>query len=83
MNHVLQYTGLEQRLECPPIHDITRTVKEFVDVELQSGVLKNAHWPILVELYQHINIAFRAFFARATEPNTVACATPSPRNSVS
>lgn len=63
MNHVVQYTVLEQWLECPPIHDVTRTVEEFVDVDLQSGVLKNAHWPILVELHQHINIAFRAFFA--------------------
>jgi hypothetical protein len=63
MNRVLQYTGLEQWLECPPIHDVTRTVEEFVDVELQSGVLKDADWPVLVELHQHINIAFRAFFA--------------------
>ena len=63
MNHVVQYTGLEQWLECPPIHDVTRTVEDLVDVELHSGVLKDADWLVLVELLQHINIAFRAFFA--------------------
>jgi len=50
MNHAVQYTGLEQWLECPPIHDVTRTVEELVDVELQLGVLKDADWPVLVEL---------------------------------
>src|SRR5579872_5615487 len=63
MNHVVQYTFLEQWLERPPIHDITGTVEEFVDIELQSGIFKNSNRLVLVELHQHIDIAFRAIFA--------------------
>src|SRR5271157_5375935 len=63
MNRVVQNTSREQRFQSPPIHDVTRTVKEFMDVELQSGVLEDAHRPVLVEFYQHIDIAFRTGFA--------------------
>jgi len=54
-----------------------------VDVQFESGVLKDAHWPVLVEIHQHVNIAFGASFTRATEPNTAACDTPSRRRSLS
>src|SRR5947208_40009 len=83
MNRVAQNIGLDQRLQCSPVHHVTWTVEELVDVEFQPGVLKDAHRSVLVELYQHVDVTFRAASPRATEPNTAACATPSRRKSVS
>src|SRR5439155_27066130 len=54
---------LDQRLQCSPVHHVTRTVEELVDVEFQPGVLKDAHRSVLVELYQHVDVTFRAAFA--------------------
>jgi hypothetical protein len=63
MNCIAQYIGLEQRLQCPAIHDIDWNIEESVDVELQSGVLENAYRALLIEFYQDVNIASRAGFA--------------------
>src|SRR2546422_4891065 len=63
MNRVAQNIGLDQRLQCSPVHHVTWTVEELVDVEFQPGVLKDAHRSVLVELYQHVDVTFRAAFA--------------------
>ena len=57
MNSVVQNDRPEQRLQRPPIYDIARTAKMFVDIELHSGVLKNANGTLLLKLYQNIDIA--------------------------
>jgi len=68
MNCVVQNTRPKQRLQGPPIHDVTGTLEEFVDVQFHPGVLKDAHQPILVEIHQHINVAFCAGFASCHRP---------------
>jgi hypothetical protein len=60
MNCVVQNTCSEERFQGSPIHDVTGTFEEFVDVQFHPGVLKDAHRPIRVEIHQHINVAFRA-----------------------
>ena len=63
MNRVVQNIGPEQWLQRPPIHHVTGTLEEFVDVELHSGVLKDANRPVLVEVHEHINVAYCAGIA--------------------
>ena len=52
--------GPEQWFQCPAIHHVTRFTEDFIDVQFHSGVIKDAHGPIFVEFYQHVNVAFRA-----------------------
>ena len=62
MNQVVQNVGPEQGLKGPPIHHITRAVEEFANIEFEPGLLKDAHRPVLVEIHQHVNVAFGAGF---------------------
>jgi hypothetical protein len=63
VNRVMQNICPEQRLERTPIDDVAGTFEQFVDVQFHPRVFKDAHWPILVEIYEHINVAFCARFA--------------------
>lgn len=63
MNCIVQNAGLEQRPQCPPIHDFDWNVEESIDVELQSCVLENANRPFLIKVYKHLNIAACTNFA--------------------
>src|ERR1035437_5058011 len=57
MDRVAQNVIAEQGLESPAVHHVAGTVEEFVDGELQPGVLEDPHGPMLIEFYQHIDIA--------------------------
>src|ERR1035438_8466535 len=59
MDRVAQYVVAKQRLESPAVHHVAGTAEEFVDVELQPRVREDSHGPILIEFYQHIDIAVR------------------------
>jgi hypothetical protein len=63
MNRVVQNTRPEQRLQRTPIYDVAGAFEEFVDVQFRPGILKDAHRPVLVEIHEHIDVAFRASFA--------------------
>jgi hypothetical protein len=63
MDGVAQNPGLEQRLQGSAIHDVRRTAQEVVDVQLQSGVLEDAHGQRVIEFYEDVNVAFGASFA--------------------
>src|SRR5215813_8264215 len=83
MDCVAQNTGLQQRLQCSPVHHVTRTVEEFVDVKLQSCILEDAHRPLLIEIYQHIDVAFIACFsARYRTEHGRVCHSKSPQISL-
>src|ERR1017187_10045286 len=63
MDRVAQNVIAEQGFECPAVHHVAGTAEEFVDVELQPRVREDSHGPILLEFYQHIDIAVRTAFA--------------------
>src|SRR5689334_4962728 len=62
MNCVVENAGLKQRLQCPAVYYVTRTVEELVDIEFQPGVFKDTHGAALVEFYEHIDVTLRAGF---------------------
>ena len=63
MNRVLQNASPEQRLQRPPIHDVTGALQKFVDIQFHPGILEDTHRPILIEIHKHINVAFYSSFA--------------------
>jgi hypothetical protein len=52
-----------KRLRHAPVDDVTGAVQQVVDVDFQSGVLKNAHGAFLVEFDEHIDVTLGASFA--------------------
>jgi len=53
----------EHGLQGPAIHYVARAIEEFVDVEFESGICKDPHGTILIEVYEHIDIASRCGFS--------------------
>jgi hypothetical protein len=62
MDCVTQDIIAEEGLEGPPIHYVTGSIEEIVDIELQPGVLKDPHRPMFIEFHHHIDIAARTSF---------------------
>src|ERR1022692_3789784 len=63
MDRVAQNVIAEQGLQVPAVHYVAGAIEELVDVELQPGVLEDPHGPILIEVYQHVDIAVRTGFS--------------------
>lgn len=53
----------QQRLQSPAIHHVSGPTQQLTDIDLQSGVFKDANGAVRIEVDQHVDITVRSCFS--------------------